>query len=55
MFDNFDPNKTLRHVPYRVIKAKHKEWERRTDQLYTFLVILAIVFVLLAALAQALS
>lgn len=34
MFKLFDPNETIKHVPYRVLKAQYKRDMERTDSFF---------------------
>lgn len=49
MFKLFDPNETIKHVPYRVLKAQYKRRKERTDRFFGLLIKASVIGALVLA------
>jgi hypothetical protein len=50
MFSLFDPNQTIKHIPYKVLKAKWKRDQERTDMFFRVLMRASLAVALILSL-----
>lgn len=49
MFKFFDPNQTVKHIPYKVLKAQFKREQERSDKFFRILIRCSLAGVLILA------